>query len=357
MNERLVPVRLPYKVDFVRKRHRNPDFANFWDDAVVLIREVDPADAPVVYRVFDHDPLFAGYRPEDGYCIRSIGDSLWWPLAYRNALMTVSKFEELAASGNTSVLRAFAPSIRAGGHMQSDSAAVYFKRVETRKTSSSLDASLLAAQSGSHRTAFVGDIVHVEAGAPLYFATGPETRLQVLSGSSSPDRKDDDGNCNTPSVSLFDRRRSAMRGFAFGIGEIDEFMSTPAAWGAVEVRRRSRIEAVGPRRRHDRAAPLCARFLAEAMWTLASMEGYDWTTALRYNVSAVAGAARSGATYEGLPHGQVLEQLAATDEPALKARFAREICAARNILERLALADVADEDDAALSELSCSIAL
>jgi hypothetical protein len=35
MNERLVPVRLPYKVNFVRKRHRTPDFANFLDDAVV----------------------------------------------------------------------------------------------------------------------------------------------------------------------------------------------------------------------------------------------------------------------------------------------------------------------------------
>jgi hypothetical protein len=279
MNERLVPVRLPYKVDFVRKRHRNPDFANFWEDAVVPVREVDPADAPVLYRVFDHDPLFAGYRPEDGYCIRSIGDSLWWPLAYRNALMTVSKFEELAASGNTSVLRAFAPSIRAGGHMQSDSAAVYFKRVETRKTASSLDASLLAAQSGSYRTAFVGDIIHVEAGVPLYFATGPETRLQVLAGSSSPDRKDDDGNCNTPSVSLFDRRRAARQGLAFGIGEIDEFMSTPTPSGAVEIRRRSRIEPVGPRRHHERATPLCARFLAEAMWTMASMEGHGWTKA------------------------------------------------------------------------------
>jgi hypothetical protein len=61
-------------VDFVRKRHRTPDFANFWENAAVLIREVDPADPPVAYRVFDHDPLFAGYRPEDGFSIRSIGD-------------------------------------------------------------------------------------------------------------------------------------------------------------------------------------------------------------------------------------------------------------------------------------------
>jgi hypothetical protein len=36
MNERFVCVRLPYKVDFVRKRHRTPDFASFWDDGVVL---------------------------------------------------------------------------------------------------------------------------------------------------------------------------------------------------------------------------------------------------------------------------------------------------------------------------------
>lgn len=51
MNERIVSVRLPFKVDFVRKRQRTPDFANFLDDNVVLIREVDPEEAPVVYRI------------------------------------------------------------------------------------------------------------------------------------------------------------------------------------------------------------------------------------------------------------------------------------------------------------------
>ena len=41
MNERIVSVRLPFNVDFVRKRQRTPDFANFLDDNVVLIREVE----------------------------------------------------------------------------------------------------------------------------------------------------------------------------------------------------------------------------------------------------------------------------------------------------------------------------
>lgn len=270
-----------------------------------MIREVGPAEAPVAYRIFDQGSGFAGYRPEDGYCIRSFGDCLWWPLVYRGSFMPASKFEQLAASGNTSVLRAFAPSIRAGGHMQSDSAAEYFKRVETRQTSSSLDASLLAAQSGSHRTAFVGDIVHVEAGAPLYFVTGPETRLQVCAGSSSPDRKDEDGNFYTPSVSLFDRRRSASLGLSFGIGEIDDFMNMPAIRGAEEIRRRARIESFGAH--HELAAPLCARFLAEGIWSLASLEGYAWTSPLRQNVPAVAEAAKPGATKEGLRHADVLE--------------------------------------------------
>jgi hypothetical protein len=356
MNERIVRVRLPFKVDFIRKRHRTPDFANFWDDDVVLIREVDPKEAPVVYRIFDADPLFAGHRPEDGCAIRAIGDALWWPLVDRNGLIAASKFVELAGSGDTSVLRALAPSIRAGGHMQSDSSAEFFKRVETRRTSSSLDESWRAAHSGSNRVAFVGDIVYVEAGAPLYFATGPETRLQVVAGNSSPNRRDDDRRCQTPSVSLSNRRASASRGLAFGIGEIDGFMSLPAASGA-EVSRRSRIEAVGPHRRHERAAPLCARFLAEGIWTLASMEGYDWTSALRHNVPAVDDAARPGATYDDLPHSQLLEQLASTGDAVLKAEFAREIRAAQGILERLALTHLVEEDDAALSKLSTSIAV
>jgi hypothetical protein len=154
----------------------------------------------------------------------------------------------------------------------------------------------------------------------VYFATGPETHRQFRAGSSSPDRKDDDGNCNTLSVSLSDRRSSARQGLAFGIGEIDEFMSMPAACGAEEIRRRSRIESVGARRHHERAAPLCARFLAEAIWTLSSMEGYDWTSALRYNVPAVADAARPGATYDNLPHRQVLEQLTPVEGRDLSSR-------------------------------------
>lgn len=169
--------------------------------------------------------------------------------------------------------------------------------------------------------------------------------------------KDDDSNCHTPSVSLLDRSRSASRGLAFGIGEIDEFMSMPAAGGAETIRRRSRIEFVGIHRHHERAAPLCARFLAERIWTLASMEGYDWTSALRHNVPAVSDVARPGATYDSLSHGQVLEQLASTGDSVLIAEFAREIWAARSILERLALTHLVEEDDAALSKLSASIAV
>jgi hypothetical protein len=247
MNERIVRVRLPFKVDFVRKRHRTPDFANFWDDDVVLIREVDPKEAPVVYRIFDADPLFAGHRPEDGCAIRAIGDALWWPLVDRNGLIAASKFVELAGSGDTSVLRALAPSIRAGGHMQSDSSAEFFKRVETRRTSSSLDESWRAAHSGSNRVAFVGDIVYVEAGAPLYFATGPETRLQVVAGNSSPNRRDDDRRCQTPSVSA-----SARSTVGCGIAPIRTPANAPSPWPA-RIRRPASL-----RERRASRSPKCS---------------------------------------------------------------------------------------------------
>jgi hypothetical protein len=38
MNERIVRPRLPYKVAFVRKRHRTFEFANLQNDRAVMIR-------------------------------------------------------------------------------------------------------------------------------------------------------------------------------------------------------------------------------------------------------------------------------------------------------------------------------
>ena len=184
MNERLVPVRLPYEVNFVAEEAPDPRLCEF------------------LGRCCRHDPRgrsggragrLSGIRPGPLVCGLSTGRRILrsarseiccggrWSIA--NGLMAVSKFVELAASGNhqrpPGICALYAPA---------------------------------AICSPIPRRTFSNGLKRAKHRARLMRAS---SQSALKAARTVHPLKDDDSNCHTPSVSLLDRSRSASRGLPF----------------------------------------------------------------------------------------------------------------------------------------------
>ena len=111
MKETPLKLRIPYAQSFIPPRGRKMRTAWFLDEDAVMIRAIEPNEAPVAYRVGSKPlPLDPGAGRE--YAIRSFEGKLWWPLSWdEGPAMDSGQFAVIAAQGIPIAVLAIDPSI------------------------------------------------------------------------------------------------------------------------------------------------------------------------------------------------------------------------------------------------------
>src|SRR5258707_8726234 len=94
MNQPLVKVRVPFLIEFVRRKCSKVEDGIFWEDGTVAIRTVSAQEAPSVCRV---RPGENGVPPE--FLVRSFDGRLWWPLF--DGLRPMSAISYVASAANS----------------------------------------------------------------------------------------------------------------------------------------------------------------------------------------------------------------------------------------------------------------
>lgn len=358
MSELLLTLRIPFTQEFVRRRCRNTETVRFWDEGQVVVSTVEPDAAPVAYRVSDIDGLAERCLHGSPYSVRSYRGSLWWPLIGSRGFIEIADFVRLAAEGDEGALLAVDPTIETPLKVSPLRPEDYFEQNPCRRMGNSTNGERWArAHIGSSRMTFCEGKVYVEAGEPVYYLVHSAVRgaFDVKVGPSSLERRGT-GAIAVPGPSEWDRLECARRGAAFAIGEVDEEIRTLLDRGN-SVSGRPKIETLLQCHASDTAALSCARAMAEFLLNEARREGY-WTDSLRRSVPILASTRDSDATTENLPHREVLEQLAASRDQAVRNEFFNEIRDARDVLRRLRSfghGSFATEDEAALSGLGLQV--
>ncbi|MET4091016.1 hypothetical protein [Bradyrhizobium sp. S3.5.5] len=353
-----IKLRIPYTQEFVRKRCRNAEEVRFWDEeAVVVIDAVEPADAPIAYNVSETDAL--AERPELGSCysVRSYRGLLWWPLVEPDGFVKVDDFLKFMADGHEGALIALDPTIEIPLNVSPLSPNAYFEQTPFRTLGAAdLDKRRASVQRGAAELMFCDGKVYVAAGEPLYYLVHMPIKGMLLLSVGAADI----GRQGTPAVALpgpssYSRHESACRGTAYAIGETEDEIRLQLDRGN-SIFGAPKVEVVSECHRPDTAAKLCARVLAEFLWSEAQRDGH-WTDPLRRSVPALGRAGDPAAKGDDLPHPEVLAQLAECKDGRIMKEFFREIQEARSILRRLRsfghglLTDVDDAALAALGEL------
>lgn len=350
VNEVPVILRVPYEQWFVPPRCRTPRPEWFLDEGAVMIRVVQPEEAPVAYRVKSRPlPLY----PEHGRdCdVRIFEGKFWWPLLHDNGRRFVepAEFQRYAKEGLPLAVLAIDPSISVPTGRWP---LILFDDGAARTVGESdKDLRWGYVQANRLRTAFCADKVLVEAGEPIFYAVPSRGGIEIEVGPSAWDR------CGAYSAmggpDRQQRREAARLGSAFGAGELDTALRSFSERG-VGVHQNAELELLMSSSETGAAALLCGRALAEFIWQEAGREGF-WTAALKNSVPAVAGAGAPFATAEDLVHRDVLEQISASRDPVILREFFREAQDARDILTRwksLGISGFAAKDEVALALLA-----
>jgi hypothetical protein len=345
-----VLLRIPYEQWFVPPRCRAMRAEWFMDEGAVMVRVVDPEDAPIAYRFRPGSPS-PDHDHENEYAVRIHQGNFWWPLSWGDGKFRLGpvEFKIFAAKGLPLAVAAIDPSI-----------SVPLRRWPLRLFDANSARSVGSsdkgyrwgwANSNALRVMFCGNEVLVEAGEPVFYAVPCRGGVEIDVGPSAWDRWNE--RRAMPGPDREQRRDCARRGLAFGVEELENELRILADRGT-NARRGIQVETIRSEGSAHAAALLCARALAEFLWEEAGRHGF-WTDALRQSVPALANAGEPNASPEDLRHRDVLEQIAATKNTVIVREFAREIRDARDILARwraLGITGFAAADEAAIALLA-----
>lgn len=346
-----IRVRIPYTQAFIRRRCRNTETERFWDDGWIIVDTVEPDVAPVAYRVSETDALAERREHGSCYAVRSFRGGLWWPLMGNQGFVGIADLLRLLPAHHDGALLAIDPTIETPLNVSLLSPENYFERNPYRTMGASdRDERWALARRGATQMFFCDGNIYVEAGEPLFYLVHTPTKgmLGVAVGAAALGRRGTPA-IGIPGPSSRTRAESARLGTAYAIGEVEDEIRLQLCRGN-SVFNSPKIEIVLECHLPDTAALLCARVLAEFLWSEARRDGY-WTDSLRRSVPTLAYSRDDNATSDFLPFRETLEQLASCKDQAVRNEFFNEIRSARDVLRRLRFlghGTLDAEDEAAL---------
>ncbi|UVO26948.1 hypothetical protein [Bradyrhizobium arachidis] len=343
VKEHHVNLRMPYHQVFKRPRCRKEQTVVLTEAVPILIREIDPSEAPIAYRIHTQDE----YVSERLHEVRSYESTFLWPLMAPDGPVSVTSFVELAAEGRLGSFIAFCRSEKFG-RKDGRTFVEFVNEFPTYKYGdSNKDDQILKTLRGSARLAFCDGYVFVSAGAPIWYVAEKPTlnRVDVLIGHEALDRKKTYVWTAGPDWHM--QHYCCTYGHAYGLTEIESEIERVAG-RHTEVRFRSRIEILMDLHLPEGAARLCARSLVETVWSYAQNE------ALRAAVPLLAGAVSVKDVPNDLDSFSLLTQYSRFEDRTLTRSYFSTIAAARQIVRRLeafGCTPLAPEDDDALGAL------
>jgi hypothetical protein len=207
------------------------------------------------------------------------------------------------------------------------------------------------AQRGASTTIFCAEGTYVRAGEPVFYAVQADGEnrksVSIVVGVSDPKRETDCTSLSGPGPTRSDRMSCARRGFAFGIGEIDEAVPALQARGYA-VKRNYGIDVLLERHRADTAPMMCAREVARSLFVEPDKAELR-AVRLREQVPVVGGAMNEEQVDDLC--ADALRQLCASNDPIVAFGFRAAIRAAKAILGRLGIGPLTPDDDDALGKL------
>jgi hypothetical protein len=347
MKKHVFDYRFTYRADYVRWRGTKNRPVYLTDVQPVELIEVDPGDAPVVYRiVVPHE------SHREVHEVRRIGGSLWWPVLNYGNPLEKSEFFSLAANDWERTSRVLDPMHRTyylGAETLDDF--LGRRRVSKGRFRSDREQQAAQAQRDASRIIFCEDRVFVEAGDPIWYAVFDRRarRFDLVIGHSELDRSHVDrphgAGFFTPGPDRHARIDCGRSSLAFGLAEMPLALRTLADLSC-EFRFGSEIVALsdhvpGP------AAELCVRASAQHLREIAWMRPN-----LRNAMPELADRSRANARSDIRSDAELLGHFVSREHPALRIDHASEVAAARKALDRLAAQEpLAEQDEAALSAL------
>ncbi|WMT76527.1 hypothetical protein [Bradyrhizobium sp. Ash2021] len=343
MTEHRVSLRMPYFQAYKLYRGRNELGVRLSENVSIIVREVDPIEAPIAYRIHTDDDYVSDRLHE----VRSFESTCWWPLMAHDGPVSVARFIEFAAKGKLGTFLAFDEPPKMG---QRDGRT--FQEFECafpmhRYGECDKERQFLLTSRGAKRLVFCEGHVYVNVGAPVWYVAEKPTlgRIDVWLGHDALDRAKT--NVWTAGPDNYMQHYCCEFSRAYGLGEIDaeiERLAEPHT----EICFRSRIETVLHLEIPERTARLCARTLFE------TIRHYTEDEALRAAVPLLADTAGMKTAPTDSDLFRVLEQYSHFKDRSLIQGYRSSISAARDIvrrLENLGCTPLAQEDEDALAAL------
>jgi hypothetical protein len=329
MKQTIVPVTIPYTVEFIRRRCRTVQSLVVWDEQSVAICEVSDRETSIAYSIGLHGSSGPAYD------IRSFRGKTWWPLFDRSQALSVGAF--IASiddpSGCFLATSNFSPSTL---HSPRDITSERFEADITigRELASSRDQRRALAHRLASRLLFCNGFVYQEGGEPAYFGTQFDnangTKLSLRIGGLGV-------GCNQPGdrwhlgLSASQRRRAAHRSFVFHIDEIDAACLALKMDGFRPVIEQE-ATITGSAAPGIDAAVYCADAVARAMLRPSARMPEDYQTAM---MTFSAHANSGGLISRELSREIITEGLVVINPADLKKNFAIEREWARKAVDRL----------------------
>jgi hypothetical protein len=193
----------------------------------------------------------------------------------------------------------------------------------------------------------------IEVVEPLFYAlpygADGDKNITLAVGISDTKREPDGTSRSEPGPGRSARMSAARRGFAFGMGEIDEAMRNLEARG-YRVSRNCAIDVLIERHGPDTAPLMCARALAQSLAALPEKD--HRRERLRAEIPVIANATSEDQVVDQWV--EVLHRLCSSNDPIVAYGFPAERRAAKAILRRLGIdpsSGFSPDDDDALGRL------
>lgn len=342
--------RFTYRITYVLWHGTRVRPAHLTDVQPVEIVEVDPTDAPVVYRI-------ATSPHNQPHEVRTFGRSLWWPVMdSRGNPLEVQAFLRLAEDDWWEASRVFDPLHRTyrldGASTLDDFLGRNRLSSDARKfDDTDREAQAKQAEWDASNVIFCGDRVLFNGGEPVWYAVRDDKarRVDLEIGHSDLDQVYEERarmtGFMTPGPDRKARIASAARSFAFGLGEQD------LALEAIRALRYKPSWLSDCKALSDRvpesAAALCVRAAA-----LDLREYARWDPDLRRSLPQLEDTSRANARSSLSADKALLEHFVSRPYPGHHFDKSERIASANKALDRLASSEpLAEEDDAAISRL------